>query len=296
MKRIVLMMAVVLVALTGLRAESYRDLLKAYLNYSGELNELSMQEQLSDALSRVVPGDKATEVVTIVSEYATTSMVDDLVDVMMPYFEKNVSEADLREMTKVYQNERYVLLHKQSQQLLGNLQNDEEYRRFMDKFQQDMGTLVQGKPVEDLAVPASVTEAYQNTFKNYYRRSGVGDVLDNSFTAVTDMIRQELLSQNVPDAEKLADDMGKYLSRNMEKLTMVIFSRVYSADDLEYMAEMADTEAGRHCMKAAKDMTANPFALIGQMMQKMTTWLQTNHPAYGEKMQQVLQIIQGFGK
>ena len=149
------MVMVVLVALTGLRAESYRDLLKAYLNYSGELNEMNMQEQLADALTRVVPAENATEVAGVVSEYATTQMVEDLVDVMQPYFEKHVSDADLREMIKTYQDERYQQLHKQAQQLLGNLQNDQEYLRFMEKFQQDMGAIVQGNAVEDLKEQAA---------------------------------------------------------------------------------------------------------------------------------------------
>jgi hypothetical protein len=296
MKRIVLMMAVVLMALTSVNAESYRDLLKEYLNVSGQLGELSMQDQLADALSRVVPGEQAAEVAGIVKEYATTGMADDLVDVMLPYFEKNVSEADLKEMMKVYQDERYMKLHSQAQQLLGNLQNDAEYARFMGNFEQALGNIVQGKPVEDVAVPASITPEYKAAFDEYYRRSGVGEVLDNSFSSITGMVKQELENQGVPNAVMVADDMGKYLTRNMQTLTMVIFSRAYSADDLEYMTKMADTEAGRHCMKAAKDMTANPFALVAQMMQKMTTWLQANYPAYGEKMQQVLQIIQGFGK
>lgn len=295
MKRILVMVMVVLVALTGLRAESYRDLLKAYLNYSGELNEMNMQEQLADALTRVVPAENATEVAGVVSEYATTQMVEDLVDVMQPYFEKHVSDADLKEMIKTYQDERYQQLHKQAQQLLGNLQNDKEYLRFMEKFQQDMGDIVQGNAVEDLKVPASINEAYQKAFKQYYVQSGVGEILDNSFNAVTGMVRQELVNQGIPDAEKRAEETGAYLIRNMEKLTMVIFSRVYSADDLNYMTQMADTEAGRHCMKAAKDMTGNPFALIGSMMQKMSTWLDAHHPEYGEKMQQVLQILKGFG-
>ena len=290
------MMAVVLVALTSVQAESYRDLLKNYLTYSGDLNAQNVQEELADALSRVVPAEQAAEVATIVSEYATTSMVDDMVDVMLPYFENKVSEDDLKEMAKIYQDERYVQLHSQAQKLLGNLQNDEEYVRFMNKFQQDMGVLVQGNPVEDLAVPASVSDSYQKAFRHYYVQSGVRDVLDNSFSAVTDMIRKELVSQSVPNADKVADEIGRYLTRNMETLTMVIFSRVYSADDLEYMTKMADTEAERHCIEAAKAMTANPFALIGQMMQKMTTWLDAHHPAYGEKMQQVLKIIQGFGQ
>lgn len=296
MKKIVVVLAAVLMALVPvqMKADSYQELLKQYLTYSGQMNAANMQEQLQAALSQSVPAEEAEQVSKILAEYAQQQMGDDLTEIYLPTFRKYVSEADLKALIQLYSDERYVELNNRAVEGVSKLQENPYFKGFMASFQKSLEAIMKGEKPTDVPAPAKISESYKQAFHRYYDMMGMDDMMKNMFGPVMNMIRPALEKENVPNVDAVLNDLSAYIMSNMETIVLIIFSSSYTEDDLTYLLSVSDTEAGRHCMAAVAEAVSNPFAMAAQVIGKMTAWLKVHYPDYGKQMEQVLQAIQSF--
>lgn len=294
MKRVILILAGVLMALMPMRADSYREMLKQYLTYSGDVNSEQMAEQLSQSIVTMLPDAEKADFTKAMNEYATQQMWDDMTDIFLPSFKNHVSEADLRAAIKQYDDERFVRLKAKSMELVSNLEKDPNYQQFMGSFQNALMAIMSGQTAQDVAVPASIDATYTQAFARFYRKTGLSDMMSSTYSSYIDMIAKSLASENVPNAQEIAGSISSYMTRNMETLMLTIFHSAYTTDDMNYMAEMMDTEYGHHCMSAVKELTSNPMALATELIGKMQTWMNNRYPKYGDKLTEILKLFKSM--
>lgn len=291
MKRVILILAGVLMALMPMRADSYREMLKQYLTYSGDVNSEQMADQLSQAIVTMLPDAEKADFTKAMNEYATQQMWDDMTDIFLPSFKNHVSEADLRAAIKQYDDERFVRLKAKSMELVSNLEKDPNYQQFMGSFQNALMAIMSGQTAQDVAVPASIDATYTQAFARFYRKTGLSDMMSSTYSSYIEMIAKSLASENVPNAQEIAGSISSYMTRNMETLMLTIFHSAYTTDDMNYMAEMMDTDFGHHCMSAVKELTSNPMALATELIGKMQTWMNSRYPKYGDTLTEILKLF-----
>lgn len=288
-------MAAVLFGLVmSMRADSYREMLKQYLTYSGDVNSEQMADQLSQAIVTMLPDAEKADFTKAMNEYATQQMWDDMTDIFLPSFKNHVSEADLRAAIKQYDDERFVRLKAKSMELVSNLEKDPNYQQFMGSFQNALMAIMSGQTAQDVAVPASIDATYTQAFARFYRKTGLSDMMSSTYSSYIDMIAKGLASENVPNAQEIAGSVSSYMTRNMETLMLTIFHSAYTTDDMNYMAEMMDTDFGHHCMSAVKELTSNPMALATELIGKMQTWMYSRYPEYGDKLTEILKLFKSM--
>ena len=294
MKRVILILAGVLMALMPMRADSYREMLKQYLTYSGDVNSEQMAEQLSQSIVTMLPDAEKADFTKAMNEYATQQMWDDMTDIFLPSFKNHVSEADLRAAIKQYDDERFVRLKAKSMELVSNLEKDPNYQQFMGSFQNALMAIMSGQTAQDVAVPASIDATYTQAFARFYRKTGLSDMMSSTYSSYIDMIAKGLASENVPNAQEIAGSVSSYMTRNMETLMLTIFHSAYTTEDMNYMAEMMDTDFGHHCMDAVKELTSHPIALATELIGKMQTWMYSRYPEYGDKLTEILKLFKSM--
>lgn len=288
-------MAAVLFGLVmSMRADSYREMLKQYLTYSGDVNSEQMADQLSQAIVTMLPDAEKADFTKAMNEYATQQMWDDMTDIFLPSFKNHVPEADLRAAIKQYDDERFVRLKAKSMELVSNLEKDPNYQQFMGSFQNALMAIMSGQTAQDVAVPASIDATYTQAFARFYRKTGLSDMMSSTYSSYIDMIAKGLASENVPNAQEIAGSVSSYMTRNMETLMLTIFHSAYTTDDMNYMAEMMDTDFGHHCMSAVKELTSNPMALATELIGKMQTWMYSRYPEYGDKLTEILKLFKSM--
>lgn len=288
-------MAAVLFGLVmSMWADSYREMLKQYLTYSGDVNSEQMADQLSQAIVTMLPDAEKADFTKAMNEYATQQMWDDMTDIFLPSFKNHVSEADLRAAIKQYDDERFVRLKAKSMELVSNLEKDPNYQQFMGSFQNALMAIMSGQTAQDVAVPASIDATYTQAFARFYRKTGLSDMMSSTYSSYIDMIAKGLASENVPNAQEIAGSVSSYMTRNMETLMLTIFHSAYTTDDMNYMAEMMDTDFGHHCMSAVKELTSNPMALATELIGKMQTWMYSRYPEYGDKLTEILKVFKSM--
>lgn len=296
MKRIVLMMAVVLMALTPIRADWYRDQLKDLLTYSGQVSTEVVKSQWGPAIARLMPAEDAEKFTAALMEYTETQLAEDFTDIYLPVYKKYVTEADLKQLMKMYEDERYVAVYNHAAGLLNGLQESPYFKGFQASLEKQLTAIINGEPAKDVSVPSSIPASYKEAFERYYKVSGTDELVDKIFAAMMDIASQELKSQNYPDADKLINDISSYMSRNMQNVCLIVFYRGITENDLTYLVTVSDTEAVRHSQEANKELLVNPMQLARDIMTKMMTWTATHHPEFKEQIQKMQPVLQMMTK
>ncbi|MBQ9340120.1 MAG: hypothetical protein IJS13_07295 [Paludibacteraceae bacterium] len=291
MKRYFSLLIVGIVSYGALYADSYRDALKVYLSNNNS-NSAQYESTLGEAFAKAFPQETDKEKIgQIMSEYAATQMADDMADIFLPSFKKYVSEAELKELIELYQNERFAALQNKSAAIMSGLVNDEDYLQFMNSFGTALGNIVTGQPVVDLPVPANITESYVKTFNTYYEDSMLDEMIGGMFESVYDMVKKGLIGQGMENVDDVIEKVKKYTATNMRTVLLVTFHKAYSEDDIKYMSLATASDAYRHSMQATMDVVSNPLALSLNLFEKMSAWLKANYPQYGAAFDELISTM-----
>lgn len=296
MKRYLLAIMVSAMSLSFVSADSYRDALKGYLAY-GEVNTEQYKNSLGEALANVLPeGTDPAKASQIMGEYASSQMTEDLADLFEPAFRRHVSEAELKQIAKLYQDERFIALQQKSTDIMQNLTGDEEYLRFMNDFGVALGNIITGKPVQNLPEP-ELSESYKQTFYKYYASAGIDRTMESAFTSVFSMLTNSLQGQGMSkgDVDATIEQVKSYASGNMRTVMLLMFSKVYREDDMQYMMRASDTDAYRHCIDATTEVVGDTMGLTLGLFEKMSSWLQVHYPQYGASLDGVIEQLKKLG-
>lgn len=294
MKRFILFAIVSTLVLSPVFGDSYRDALMYYL-YNGDVNAEQYKTTLGEALAKSMPeGTDPNKAAQIMSEYASKQMFEDIVDLFQPVFEKHVSENELKQVGQLYRDERFVALQNKSTAIIQNIASDEEYLSFMNSFSTALGNIITGQQVQDLPEPETLSDSYKQTFYQYYTSSGIDKMMDGVFNSVFTMLSNSLRSQGQPNADEIVGKAKTYTATNMRTMMLVIFSKAYTEDDINYVVKATDTDAYRHCVAATSEVLGDTMNFVVSLFDKMSAWLRVNYPQYGAAFDDIIKQLRAL--
>lgn len=192
------------------------------------------------------------EAESVSEKYAKEQLMDDVFDVIfIPPFKNNLTEEELREMTKVLktpEGQRYKKHETESQtqmsiQLIGSL---------MSALMIDPEATKKGELKLDPITPnKNCPEEYIEVFDRYFEASGID--YSNLFDQVINAYKATMKSDK-DEAKLLIDNLKEYLKDNFRNLYLNASYETMTVEDLEFSIKIQNTPAYSHLMKGVTDM------------------------------------------
>lgn len=294
MKRIFFLSLLAILMCMPMQADSYHDALLDYMTGSGVVNAGQYEDLMEPMAKQFFPDDP--QAAKAFAEYFKSQLFEDVVDVYEPAFRRHLSEAELKELIKMFDEPRLASLQERSMEIVSTLSKSPEYQLFMEQYAQSIQNIIADLPAADVQIADELSSEYKDAFYAYYRHSGVDDILMGAYRSLFDTMGDEMRKIGVTDPQAKVNLIGEYTSRNMPKVLMALSNKSLTLDDLKMLDSLTDRPAYRHAMEAVAEMASNPMALGTQLLTKMADWMETNHPEYGTKLKETMKALDAFGK
>ena len=269
--------SILLVALAWmpLCADSYHDALVSYLLNSDVASKEQMEEQLRPLIQQALP-DEPKEANIILKRYVSTRLMNDLADIYDPAFRKHVSEEDMQKMAQIYSDPRFAEIQTKMLATLTNLQSSADFQNLTASMASAMQTIMSGKKPQPLAVNSTIPKDYVEQFGLYYKASQMGELVNQTFAGVSEMLTAQLRNNGVANAEQVTAQLMEYLSGSMPAIMTQLVYKSLSKEDLQMLVDASCSPAYQHTVDAVSEILSDPIGLSIQMMTKMGDWIKIN--------------------
>ena len=286
MKRLISSVVLAVMLCLPMLADSYHDALVQYMSGSDAVDMSKYSHMLQPMAEKVFPGDK--KAARAFTEYMTTQMILDIVDIYEPSFRKYVSQEELNELINLYSDPKYATLNKRWEQVVSDSQHSTEYQVFVLQLSQGIQEILQDKPAQDLQMADDVSKEYSDVFYQYFSLSGIDEMLRNVYRSVlSDMIQQ----YDVSNPQAKMDEVLDYAIRNVPKVLLSMCQNVLTIDDLRLLITLSENPAYRHSQQAIAEGTSNVMAMAVTLIRKMAEWMEVHYPKYAAPLNQTLQVL-----
>lgn len=289
MKKIISFFVLAFIALMPLHADQYRDALKKYLTSSDVVSIEQIQQMAQSILMQ--QGADQNEISKLISEYVGSQMMDDMVDLFLPYFQKYVSMEDLKKLTKTQQQKRYSQLMSQTTATMQDLAQNTEYQQLAEQLGEGMKAILEGKEPQLIPMVESITNSYQQIFDRYFDVSGTKKSMESVFSSFGDLIVSALGDDQQTNVDSIYSDYVTYTSESLRNMMLNIFSKVYSEKDLNYLTKKMDNTAYIHCVSATNEAGADLMLISVDFLEKMGDWTMANHPEFEKTVNNLREFV-----
>ena len=290
MKRILFSLCVAAIGLSSVSADTYNDALLSYMKYGNAVDQQQYEKMLQPIVLQLFPNDVEGATAAF-SDYASTRMMADLVELYEPAFRKHVSEEELQQLIATYSDPRFSEIQKRSASLVQNFSQSGEYQQFADLLAGAIGDIMLGKQPQNMPVPDSISPDYLALFNRYYVASGTNKIIEQTFSAMTGMMENAMKKNNVQNAQTIIQNIVAYIQLNMPTVLAALFSKALSADDLQMLINSTDSEAYKHSIDAVAEVVSNPMQLGIDLIDKMSDWMSVHHPTYAAPLQETVKAM-----
>lgn len=189
--------------------------------------------------------------------------VDDMVEIISPYYRDNMSEEEFKQMLAFYQKPEIIAITKKLADG-SNASLDQLSKDIMARVMQ----MMQGGEMEPIKVEGC-SEEFIKAFDRFYTLSNTDKSMESAMAFVNQMFNR--MKQSIPagQQEQFMTMMNKLLSfmkENMKPLTMMVLSKSLTVDDLNTFCTVTD-EPFYPAMQKVYDAVAADMPAI---MQKAT--------------------------
>ena len=255
-KAFILSIALLMCGLSGMAQDSYREALKAFLKTDSK--PFSSLERWKPALTEVnklkmVPFDEA-ESERLINKYSEERLLDVIMDVwFVPAFQKNVTEAELKELAAFYQTPEGKRFKGMTE---SNTLNEENQEAFAKRMVSNLMQTMMGQTPEPVKPAKGISKNYIKLFNQYYDECGIESTLGTLLDKVAELGAKNNLSKSM-----MKSFMGS-LTKDMRNMTLNSVSKKWTEDDLRAGIEYASRPAYKHVMNGLSDV-------FGQMTQEL---------------------------
>ena len=260
MKNVLLSLAFILGFSIATPAQTFRDKLNDFLS-KPNVGGITPQ-QLSPIFESIKAGETENrELLELLDRYAEEQLLNDMTDVLAPYYENNMTTADLDKLTEMYSRTDVQQAIKHITTLSGS-----DFRAGMiSDLQKPLLSVISGKNVENIPLKKSIDKKYAKLCKKYIDASGIEDILGSS---------KGLLS-SVP-ALGNSGNLIDYLDDNMTTIITNHFYGRVSKDDLKVMTKVCKTKAYKHFNKGTEALMQDLMPVAMKMQSKVSDWVKKN--------------------
>ena len=238
------------------------------LTVSAQTFKETLKEFITSQTSGVLTGDmsklfkdfsKEESMPALAKQYAKEQMMDDMIDIMVPYFEDKVTENDLKELTSFYKKPK-------TQEALGRLKvlaDAFSKKNAVKEFFAPFTKLALGAKPDNLKLREGISKKYFKACNKYCKDAGIMKTVEQVEKAIT----------QVPlPSDGVAEIMLDYLHKNLPTFLANTASQCVTLEDFDTMSEVFKTKAFKH-FEAGKDAMMSDVMNIGiKLLEKINKW------------------------
>lgn len=249
----------------------YRQAVVDLVLVSGDEN-FSFQ-QMEQAFTTYLAGKKpdvgATDVMALVQKYGQQQFKNDLYDVVMPYYEANLTLAEVKQLNAAFTSDegREAVLHTRM------INDPQQIQQLVAAMMPQINNIVQGKDVA-ISKPIECPAEYRKAFELYCNNCGMPSMIDNMFQSISTMFAAQ-----IPDEAKRNEfvktfsGFGDYMQRELPVMLLNISYGKIQQKDLDFYNRVLTSDEGKKMAKASLDLSAD-VANVGQkMIGNFDAWL-----------------------
>ncbi|MBR1877423.1 MAG: TonB family protein [Paludibacteraceae bacterium] len=292
MKRFFLfLMAAIL--LQPMFADSYHDALGRYLQYTENMNTENYTEALHPLVGQLFAGNQE-RAKQAMDNYASEQLMDDLIEVVKPFFQEHVSENDLSRLVDIYTDPNYTQMARRVGKALDEYRYTPEYKNFNKQFEKAIKQLAKGKKPKNLELPKTVTEKYYAQFLKYYTASRAEETptpISEEMTRTS--YAKKLRNEGAKDPDAVVPQVVDYVQANMPIVLVSVFNASFTENDLQQLTEAAEIQP--FVSAAVAPIEAIPNQIGGRLITMMTEWMMARYPEKTEMLQSLRAQADGWG-
>lgn len=200
--------------------------------------------------------------------YMDTQRKKDLVDIYYPYFVKNVTIEELREVIALRENPKtQAALQRMEKNFSTETMNSLLQKELSAKLQTAMMDIAQGKTPANVPLPDGCSQAYLNATTVYYKYSGTKEILDGMMTLV-----EQMLAQSSAKAGDLVKQISQYFDKNMPVMLASMMYEKVSLEDLNEVNRLTMQPTYKKVTAAVAESSSNLINMGSLMETKYRAW------------------------
>ena len=204
----------------------------------------------------------------LTSEYMKTQYINDMIEVVMPYYAGKISSEELDFLIGQYQTEA-------GKKALANVAKGSaamQSPEVQQYIQNSMMAVMQGKEGENMKAEAC-SATYKQKFDQYYKISNVGGTI----TAVLGSLETAFMTQARNEDERnmlrgILETIKKFLTYNMQVIALNGFHPEVTEADLDFFITLTSTPAGQKMQECTNAMMADSMNVGTKLMSKFSAW------------------------
>ena len=204
----------------------------------------------------------------LTSEYMKTQYINDMIEVVMPYYAGKISSEELDFLIGQYQTEA-------GKKALANVAKGSaamQSPEVQQYIQNSMMAVMQGKEGENMKAEAC-SATYKQKFDQYYKISNVGGTI----TAVLGSLETAFMTQARNEDERnmlrgILETITKFLTENMQVIALNGFHPEVTEADLDFFITLTSTPAGQKMQECTNAMMADSMNVGTKLMSKFSAW------------------------
>ncbi|MDO5446968.1 MAG: DUF2059 domain-containing protein [Prevotellaceae bacterium] len=195
----------------------------------------------------------------LAGRYAKEQLLDDMADVVAPYFEDKLTEKDMKEITKFYNEPK-------TKEALGRMKaltDASTGKQILSEFSSPITKIVMGGKPENIKLREGVSKKYRKTCNKFCKDAG--------FLKAIEQVEKALDKLPFPSDGK-AEAILEYINENLPTFLANTGSQFVTLDDFDTLSQVFKTSAFKH-FEAGKDAMLDDILNVGsKLAKKASKW------------------------
>lgn len=257
MRRLFITLVICISAVLGAQAQTYKEQLKAFMATGGTTISI---DNVSGNLVKMLPAGTSN---ALIDRYAKEQLMDDIADILMPYYEKTTSMEDLKTLKAFYEKPEMKVIQQKIASLAEGVTE-----KSMTQMEPAIRALMSGQEATDIKLDAGISNEYANMCNDYLKKAGLTDIFDGLFST----IKQMGAASSDPRIEKLL----KYIESSIPAIMVNYLHESLSMDELKILYATTDTPAFKHMAEGNKAMMKDIMPISMQLKEKAESWINSH--------------------
>lgn len=270
---------------------TYQEALATYLQISGDFSAEQSARSLLPLVTQVFDGDEE-QASQALSAYTAEQQMNDVTEVLMPFYQKHITEQELQHLSSIYSTPGFAELMKRAVNETEALPRSSEYKKLV-QLEDISKQVVKGRELKNVKMPKNVSEEYISLFQRYYTASGAVDVFNKRVEFINNSIRHNLRNAGSKAVEEDSRIVKDYLKANLSTLLLSKFHSLFTKDELRIITEAS--EGNIQTNAAAKEYREQGAQIGALLIYKAAEWLSVRYPDRTEAIKPILVESEALG-
>lgn len=197
-------------------------------------------------------------------EYCSSNLYNDLAHIALPHFKKHLTADDLKKINRTINEEKPLATIKKisaiSQNELAQLINTHTSYAVAD--------IMNGDTPMAPSLPENIIASYLPAMEKFYVISGRKAIIDNSFTAV-----KEMMAANAPESRTLAEGFFEFISEATPVMMCIVMEGKVSEDELNMLIEIYERPEFVKLRNAKSEYSQDIINAGNEVFAQFDAWL-----------------------